>query len=180
MLDESQRKELLGVARRTLEVYLSTGRRPVVETSGDALLEPCGAFVTLRRADDGRLRGCIGTFESRDPLVDTVQRMAVSAATEDPRFAAVGADEVPELHLEISVLSPLRPGSAEEVEVGTHGIFVTRGWHRGVLLPQVATDHGWDRETFLRHTCIKAGLDPEAWRDPDTRIQLFTAEVFEE
>lgn len=177
-LNPDERAELLRIARRTLEEFLPHRRRPVVETASAALLERRGAFVTLH---SGRaLRGCIGTFEASDPLIDTVQRMAIAAATSDPRFPPLSADELDQVCLEISALSPLRRGNAEEVEVGRHGIYITRGIFRGVLLPQVATEHGWDRQLFLEHTCIKAGLPPDAWQDGETRIELFTAEVFGE
>jgi hypothetical protein len=178
LLSPEERTELLRAARRTLEEYLSSHRAPNIETASKSLLEPRGAFVTLHK---GRhLRGCIGTFEATDPLLDTVQRMAIAAATNDPRFPRVQADELPALHLEISALSPLRTASAEEIEVGVHGIYITRGFNRGVLLPQVATENNWDRETFLDHTCMKAGLHPGAWREPGTKIELFSAEVFGE
>jgi len=177
-LNEAERSELLAVARRTLELYLSSGKTPAIETAAAALLERCGAFVTLHRGP--HLRGCIGTFEARDTLIDTVQRMAVAAASSDPRFSAVKADELEGITLEISALTPLRPAGAEEIEVGTHGIFITRGYSRGVLLPQVATENGWDRETFLEHTCLKAGLPPDAWKEPGTKIEIFSAEVFSE
>lgn len=178
LLTPDQRQELLRVARRTLQLTLQTGKRPVIESESAALLQPAGAFVTLHRGE--QLRGCIGTFEAGAPLLDTVQRMAVAAAQSDPRFAPVRAEELDELTLEISVLSPLRPARAEEVEVGVHGVFITRGANRGVLLPQVAVEHGWDRETFLQHTCLKARLPPEAWQEPGTRIEVFSAQVFGE
>lgn len=177
-LTEEQRQELLRAARRTLEVFLSEGQSPIIETSSDALLQKRGAFVSLHKGP--ALRGCIGTFEASDPLLDTIQRMAVAAASTDPRFPKVNLEELGELTLEISVLSPLVETTPEEIEVGRHGIYITRGFHRGVLLPQVATDNGWDRDTFLEHTCLKAGLPPNAWKDPDARIERFSAEVFAE
>jgi len=177
-LTPEERAELLRAARRTIEEHLTSHRTPSIETTSQALLQPRGAFVTLHKGKS--LRGCIGTFEAADPLLDTVQRMAIAAATNDPRFPRVQADELPSLHLEISALTPLRQGSAEEVQVGVHGIYITRGFYRGVLLPQVATENNWDRETFLDHTCIKAGLHPGAWRESGTKIELFSAEVFGE
>lgn len=178
LLDDADQQQLLAVARRTLEAHLAREPRPLFDAPGAALLEPAGAFVTLRRS--GELRGCIGTFEAEQPLIDTVQRMAVAAASSDPRFERVQAHELDQLTLEISVLSPLREATADEVQVGRHGVYVTRGMRRGVLLPQVATEQGWDRETFLDHTCLKAGLPATAWRDDDVRIDLFTAEVLSE
>jgi AmmeMemoRadiSam system protein A len=177
-LTGEEQAELLRIARRTLEEYLSSRTKPVIETEMSGLFEKRGAFVTLHRGK--QLRGCIGTFEATDPLLDTIQRMAVAAATTDPRFPTVTADELPDLHIEISALTPLREAQGDEVEVGKHGVYITRGFRRGVLLPQVATENGWDRETFLAHTCIKAGLDRDAWKEPDTRIEVFTADVFAE
>lgn len=177
-LGPEERQELLRAARRTLQEYLVSGKTPVVDPASVRLLDRGGAFVTLHRGR--QLRGCIGTFEDSDTLLHTVQRMAVAAATTDPRFPPVTAEELAGLHIEISALSPLHESSADAVQVGVHGIYVTRGFRRGVLLPQVATENGWDRETFLAHTCLKAGLDPDAWRDGGTRIELFTAEVFGE
>lgn len=140
-----------------------------------------GAFVSLHRRRDGELRGCIGCFEGRGALAETVARMAVEAATRDPRFGPVRANELAGLTIEISVLSPMEDvADPTDVQVGRHGVVVSRGERRGVLLPQVATDHGLTREEFLKHTCLKAGLDPDAWRKPGTRIQVFTAEVFSE
>ena len=177
-LNAEERAALLALARHTLEVYLASGERPKLEAASGGFMEESGAFVTLHQGDD--LRGCIGSFIGEGPLQETVQNMAVAAATRDPRFPSVQADEVPGLTLEISVLSPLRHGTPEEVEVGVHGVYITRGRHRGVLLPQVASEHGWDRETFLDHTCLKAGLPPGTWRDAETHIELFTAQVFSE
>lgn len=177
-LSESEQQELLRAARRTLEVFIATRQRPSIETSANALLEPRGAFVTLHKGTG--LRGCIGTFEARDPLIDTVQRMAVAAATTDPRFPPVEAHELPELDIEVSALTPLAEADPEQIRVGVHGIYITRGAQRGVLLPQVATEHGWDRETFLEHTCLKAGLPPSTWKEAGTRIEIFSAEVFGE
>ena len=177
-LTNQERELLLQTARRTLEEHLRHGRKLATEAASPALQRPRGAFVTLRKA--GQLRGCIGTFEAEGPLLQTVQRMAVSAATSDPRFPTVRDDELAELELEISVLSPLQKVSAEEIMVGVHGVFITRGFHRGVLLPQVATENNWDRETFLDHTCIKAGLPSASWREPGVTIEAFSAEVFGE
>jgi AmmeMemoRadiSam system protein A len=138
---------------------------------------PGAAFVTLRVG--GELRGCIGTFEGREPLWDTVHDMAVAAATRDPRFPRLGTGDLDALGVDISVLAPARRVSdPAEIEVGRHGLEIRRGLRRGLLLPQVATDHGLDRETFLAETCRKAGLSPKAWREPDTEIWSFEAQVF--
>jgi AmmeMemoRadiSam system protein A len=178
MLSAEERHLLLQIARQTIEAQLTDRRPPKVDSGSARLFEAAGAFVTLHAGQ--QLRGCIGTFEAMDPLVTTVQRMAIAAATSDPRFPSVKAHELSKLRLEISVLSPLQPSLPEKIEVGVHGIYITQKHHRGVLLPQVATEYHWDRETFLQHTCLKAGLPPEAYKDPSTVIETFTAEVFGE
>ncbi|MBU4565054.1 MAG: AmmeMemoRadiSam system protein A [Desulfarculus sp.] len=138
-----------------------------------------GAFVTLHK--QGRLRGCIGNFISDEPLTELIQDMAVAAASQDPRFPPLGAAELDQVDLEISVLSPLkRISDVNEIKVGTHGIYMVSPRGRGVLLPQVATEYGWDRDTFLDQTCVKAGLRPGCWRDPDTEILIFSAQIFGE
>jgi len=175
-LDAAERKALLGIARRALEGYVREGKVPR-EAAGGKLAAPGAAFVTLTK--HGRLRGCIGYTKAVAPLCKVVQECAVAAATEDPRFPPVSQPEVPELRVEISVLTPLFPIRAEEVEVGRHGLMVTQGRMRGLLLPQVPVDQGWDRETFLDQTCAKAGLPASAWRHGAT-LQGFTAEVFGE
>jgi AmmeMemoRadiSam system protein A len=174
-----ERQMLLTLARRSIEHYLRDGSRIELPKAEGLLAEPCGAFVTLTRR--GTLRGCIGHLVGYAPLVETVREMAIAAATEDPRFRNVRPEELPELDIEISVLSPLRRvKDVAEIEVGTHGILIRQGRQQGVLLPQVATEYGWDRETFLAHTCLKAGLPTEAWKDPATSIEIFSAEVFGE
>ena len=177
-LDAEDRAELLRVARRTIAHHLETRQAPTFETGRPRLLEPAGAFVTLRIAT--RLRGCIGTFEVERPLLDVVSRMAVAAATSDPRFPALSPEELPQVVIEISVLGTRQAVNAEEVVVGQHGIHLQQGPYRGVLLPQVAVDNNWSREQFLSGTCRKAGLPADAWRSPDTRIEVFSAQVFEE
>lgn len=138
-----------------------------------------GAFVTLHKK--GQLRGCIGTFASSDSTLDTLQEMAAAASQRDPRFPALSAAELEDIDLEISLLTPLQElTDIATIEVGRHGLCISRGWQRGVLLPQVATENNWDRETFLQHTCRKAGLPPDAWRQADTRIETFAALVFGE
>jgi len=138
--------------------------------------EPAGAFVTLHR--DGQLRGCVGQVESPDPLVETIARAAVNAALHDPRFPAVGADEVGSLEIEISVLSPSAPIAPDEILLGRHGLLIVKGENRGLLLPQVATERRWSSQRFLEETCVKAGLPRDAWREPSTRVLAFAAEVF--
>lgn len=176
-LDEAQRNELLEIARGALEGYIVTGRIPSGVEARGKLAAPGAAFVTLTK--NGRLRGCIGYTEAVAPLFKVVQECAVAAATEDPRFPPVSPAELPSLRVEISVLTPMFPIRPEEVEVGRHGLLVAQGRMRGLLLPQVPVEWGWDRETFLDQTCVKAGLPPSAWRHGAT-LRAFTAEVFGE
>ncbi len=172
------RRFLLELARATIDARLS--KRPLPSPTPDSalLLETRGAFVTLKI--EGRLRGCIGHVIGVAPLWRAVRDNAVAAAFEDPRFPPLTPDELQQVGIEISVLTPLVRASAKEVVVGRHGILVERGAARGLLLPQVADEYGWDRETFLDHTCRKAGLEPGCWRQPDTTISIFSAEVFGE
>jgi AmmeMemoRadiSam system protein A len=139
------------------------------------LAEPRGAFTTLYR--DGELRGCVGYVLPVVPLYRTVAESAKAAALDDMRFNPVTPDEVPQLEVVLSILSPLTPVRPEQVEVGRHGLVVTLGLRRGLLLPQVPAEHGWDRETFLSQTCYKAGLPLDAWQHGAT-VEAFTAEVF--
>jgi len=178
-LTSEERAALLRIARTTIEARIRGDRAPDVEVDSDVLKERRGAFVTLHL--HGQLRGCIGYVEAYKPLHETVREMAEAAAFSDPRFPPVTEVEVPELEIEISVLSPLREiRDAEEIEVGVHGILLAQGHRQGLLLPQVATEYGWDRKTFLEHTCVKAGLPRNAWRDREVRIRVFSAEVFGE
>jgi len=176
-LDESQRKDLIGVARRALDGYIGAGKIPPEEGVQGKLAAHGAAFVTLTK--NGRLRGCIGYTEAVAPLFKVVQECTVAAATEDPRFPPVSPMELPSLRVEISVLTPLFPIRPEEVVVGRHGLMVAQGGMRGLLLPQVPVEWGWDRETFLDQVCVKAGLPPSAWRHGAT-LRAFTAEVFGE
>ncbi len=176
-LSEQDKKRLLRLARETVEAVARGLNPPVPESLSD--YEPFGVFVTIKRKT-GELRGCIGTFRQA-PLEVMVQESALSAAFQDPRFPPVTAEELDDLTYEISILSPLEPvSSVDEIEVGRHGLVVERGWHRGLLLPQVATEWHWDRETFLEQTCLKAGLPPDCYRDPATRVYRFEALVFGE
>jgi len=173
-LSRLERAVLLGVARAALRQYLGLGAPPEIPEAG-ALARPRGAFVTLRVG--GELRGCIGTFASKDGLARTVAEMAVAAATRDPRFPPLRAEELGELDVRISALGPMRPmGRPSEIAIGRDGVSVRRGWHRGTLLPSVAAESGWDAETFLARTCLKAGLPPDAWREPDAVVELYAAE----
>jgi len=178
-LDIEAQRELLALARNTLESFLATGKVPDYKPRRPELRQLAGAFVSLHCGDE--LRGCIGLIKPDGPLYRTVQRCAVSAASEDYRFEPVSPQELAGVTLEISVLSPLeRAKDLSGITVGKHGLYVVRGQSRGLLLPQVATDWEWDRETFLAQTCLKAGLDEDAWRDPATTIYQFQAQVFSE
>jgi AmmeMemoRadiSam system protein B/AmmeMemoRadiSam system protein A len=174
-----ERAALLSLARRSIEAELAGNWPPPIEFTSGTLQTECGAFVTLEKR--GQLRGCIGHVRAYKPLERTVMEMAVQAAFHDPRFPPVTADELPGLSIEISVMSPLSEvRDISEIEVGTHGLVIQDGSRSGLLLPQVATDYGWDRETFLEHTCAKAGLPPDAWKMEGVSILKFTAEVFGE
>jgi AmmeMemoRadiSam system protein A len=175
-LSAHQRAELLSIARRAIRQQVrGTGGHHVV--TSDAILQaPGAAFITLTH--QGKLRGCIGYVEAIKPLAEAVAHCAASAATGDPRFCPVTPEELSDLHLEISVLSPLRRiEDPREVQVGTHGLLISGEGRHGLLLPQVATEYRWDRETFLRQTCLKAGLPGDAWKR-GAKISVFTVDHF--
>jgi AmmeMemoRadiSam system protein A len=178
-LDALERQGLLRHAREAIAAHLC-GRKASLPPASGGLGAARGAFVTLRRRADGELRGCIGRIDADEPLVETVSAMAVAAAAHDSRFAPVSAGELDSLRIEISVLSKLAPIRPSEVEVGRHGLQVRGGGRRGVLLPQVPAERGWDREAYLGATCEKAGLPADAWRRDDVEIQAFRATVFRE
>lgn len=181
MLNERQRRQLLTLARESIARVLE-GRAPDYSASDfdDTLRQPAGAFVTLTSLDDD-LRGCIGSIAPVAPLFESVAKNAINAAFRDPRFYPLRPGELEQLKIEISVMGPIeRVTSIDDIEVGRDGLIITRGGNAGLLLPQVATDYGWDRETFLKQTCVKAGLPPDAWTSPATKIEKFSAEVFGE
>jgi AmmeMemoRadiSam system protein B/AmmeMemoRadiSam system protein A len=176
-LGEDERKALLEHARRTIECRLQGKPLPDLSPASAAMQEKRGAFVSLKK--QGRLRGCIGYIEARKPLAQTVGDMAVAAAFNDPRFPPLKREELADLDIEISVLTPLKKiDDINDIKVGKHGLYVVRGFYSGLLLPQVATEYRWDRLTFLQETCYKAGLPADAWRDEKTEIYTFSAEVF--
>ncbi|MFH1208395.1 MAG: AmmeMemoRadiSam system protein B [Candidatus Omnitrophota bacterium] len=179
-MTSQEKEELLKIARTTVESYVQTGKAPEFSPASANLKKPLGAFVTLR--ENGQLRGCIGRFDPAGPLYLIVQQMAISAASQDPRFKPVNTNELGRLEYEISVLSPLRKiGTADEIELGKHGVQVSKGFHHGVFLPQVAIETGWSKEEFLGELCSqKAGLPRDCWKDPDVNLEVFTAEVFSE
>lgn len=174
-LSDEDERLLLAIARRSIEEAVHGADPEYLQGVSGALLEHAGAFVTLRNR--GSLRGCIGHVEPNQPLARCVAECASSAALHDPRFAPVTSAEAPNLSIQISVLSPLFDIHPEEIEIGRHGLYVSSGLHRGLLLPQVAAEWNWDRERFLDETCVKAGLPADAWRR-GARIQGFTTWVF--
>jgi hypothetical protein len=178
ILDKDEQEFLLRVARQTLEDYLKTGKRPKTKVENAKLLEKRGAFVTLKV--DGHLRGCIGYPLPYKPLYETIIEMAIAAATQDYRFSPLTPEELPRTKIEISVLSLPKPiKDIREIEVGKHGIIVSKGLNKGLLLPQVPVEYDWDLETFLRHGCLKAGLDEDEWKK-NVEIEVFSAQVFSE
>ncbi len=182
MLNNSEKKELLLLARNTIEKYITSGiiLSPDTGKITPEMKKNFGAFVTLH--NNGRLRGCIGMITTEEPLYKTIIQMAIAAAAEDPRFEPVSADELKDIDIEVSVLSkPEKVNSIDEIELGKHGVIVKKGLRSGVFLPQVAAETGWDKKTFMEQLCAgKAGLEPDAYLKPGTEIFIFTADVFGE
>jgi AmmeMemoRadiSam system protein A len=177
MTNETDRRLLLQLARDTIAAHVNRLPPPAPELAG-VFARPGGAFVSIHRG--GNLRGCIGHIEANEAIGQVVARCAVAACSRDPRFPSVTAAELAEIEIELSLLGPLEPiTGADDIEIGTHGLVVEQGWRRGLLLPQVATEWNWDRETFLAHTCHKAGLPMDAWKK-DVKLWRFEAEVFGE
>jgi AmmeMemoRadiSam system protein A len=185
MLSPAEGKELLDIAwnsvRRTVQ---GKGPEPMAAQHASAdpdgmLSQPAGAFVSLYRR--GELRGCLGLIVSEAPLAETVSQLAGRTAVEDPRFPAVTPDELDDLRIEISVLSPLKEiSSIEEIRIGKHGLFIVAGMYRGLLLPQVAVKHHWNVTRFLEETCVKAGLPRDQWKHAETSMYIFSAEIIEQ
>lgn len=176
-LTEEEKKELLRIAKRSVESFVKTGKVPEFEVGSERLKEKRGAFVTLK--ENGRLRGCIGHLVANLPLYKVVSQMAISAAVKDPRFFPVTKEELDTLKYEISVLSPLRKiNSLKEIELGKHGVLAVARDHSGVLLPQVATENHLDLETFLDNLMLKAGLSPNYWKENSIDFYVFEVEVF--
>ncbi len=176
-LNAEEKALLHRIARDSIEAKLLGKKAPNLDHLPAGLKENRGAFVTLKK--HGELRGCIGRLAADRPLGEVVAETALAAAFQDPRFNPLRADESKDLEIEISVLTPFkRITSVDEIQVGKHGLLMRRGASSGLLLPQVATDYGWDRTTFLEHTCQKAGLPKDAWKDKATEIYTFSADVF--
>jgi AmmeMemoRadiSam system protein A len=177
-LSEEQKKFLLGLARQTIETKLRTDIILKAEVEDKMLLNKRGAFVTLKV--DGELRGCIGYPLPYKPLAEAVAGMAVAAATQDYRFQPLNEEDLTSLKIEISVLTlPRRIKDIREIEVGKHGIIISKGFNKGLLLPQVPLEYNWDLETYIRHGCMKAGLDEYEWKKK-VEIEVFEAQVFSE
>jgi AmmeMemoRadiSam system protein A len=184
VFERDDRRRLLAIARRALEARVRRQYEPALEQGGAletqrvALETQCGAFVSIHRGHE--LRGCLGRLGDDWPIARVVAHLGRVVADSDPRFAPVTAEDLDTLSIEISALSPEREvRSVQDIQIGRHGLIIEQGHRRGLLLPQVATEHGWDVETFLEHTCLKAGLPPDAWKH-DARILIFEAEVFGE
>ena len=176
-LTEDDKSTLHTIARTAIESRCLNKPLPDVPVNSHILKEKRGAFVTLH--NQGNLRGCIGYIRAQKPLHQTIKEMALAAAFQDSRFKPVTQDELNDLDIEISVLTPLvKISDVEEIAVGKHGIYIIQNSFSGLLLPQVATEQKWDRESFLKHTCTKAGLPEDAWKDKSTDIFIFSADIF--
>ena len=176
-LTAKEKDTLLDIAKKAIAAKVNNQDIPELTVDSEIIKEKRGAFVTLKK--HGHLRGCIGYIKAVKPLGETVQEMAVAAAFHDPRFPSLKQDEFKDLTFEISVLSPLkRIKDINEIEVGKHCLYIVREYKSGLLLPQVAVEYEWDRETFLKETCYKAGLSPQAWMDKETEIYIFSADYF--
>ncbi len=175
-MTSDERAALLAIAREAVAAVVRGAAPSDRDGLTPTLREPGAAFVTLHVNDE--LRGCIGHIQAHEPLWKSVRDMASAAADRDDRFTPIGISELEHLTLHISVLSPMRRARPEEVVVGTHGLYIRRGPASGLLLPQVPVEWGWDRPTFLRETCRKAGLPGDAFLDPEAELSVFTAEVF--
>lgn len=180
MFDRKHREILLKTARQTLEYFLAGKKLPDLKITDPSLLEKRGVFVTLKK--NGQLRGCIGMIIPHQPLIESVRSMAIESATKDPRFPAVSLKELKEIEIEISVLTtPTKVSGPDDIVLGRDGVIVRRGNRQGIFLPQVADETGWTKEKFLSALCShKAGLEPDAWKKPDTELFTFQAEVFSE
>ncbi len=178
-LNDEEKKFLLQLARKTIKNFLDGRVEKEEKYFSENLKTETGAFVTLHK--QGELRGCIGYVTGFKPLQEAVQDLAISAAFNDPRFPPLAKDEFERIDLEISVLTPLeRVSSISEIKIGRDGLMIKRPPYEGLLLPQVATEYDWDVQTFLEHTCRKAGLPPDAWKEENTEIWKFSAIIFSE
>ena len=176
-LNTHEQEVLLAIARQAIIQGVKNGQEYIEPREERALNQRNGCFVTIKQ--NGQLRGCIGNFQSELPLFKEVAQMAQASASKDPRFYPLKEQDLENISLEISVLTPLQKiETIDDIEIGKHGIYIEKSFYRGVLLPQVAVEHDWDRQTFLKQTCLKAGLPPEAWTADDADIYIFSAQVF--
>lgn len=179
LLNTSEQKTLLKIARKTLEKYVRNKVIPDYDIVDNRLKEKSGLFVTLKKNNE--LRGCIGILTPEKSIIDALIEMTISAATRDFRFPKVRPDELSDITIEVSILSPIKKiEDINEIEVGRHGLSLCNGIRCGVLLPQVAKENSWDRDKFLEMVSLKAGLHPSAWKDKNSEIYIFTAQVFSE
>ncbi|MFP4083206.1 MAG: AmmeMemoRadiSam system protein A [Candidatus Aminicenantes bacterium] len=177
LLDEAQQKFLLTLARKAIRQYLESGKTLRVKIEDERLKAKRGAFVTLKV--NHQLRGCIGYPLPHKPLYETIIEVAISAATQDFRFQPLTLEELSDTKIEISVLSLPKPvQDVKEIEIGKHGIMVSKGLNKGLLLPQVPEEWGWDLETYLGQGCLKAGLEQDEWKKEGCCIEIFSAQVF--
>jgi AmmeMemoRadiSam system protein A len=178
-LNEKQKKTLLDIARKTIQNTVLAKKLPEFKIEDPTLKAVYGAFVTIHK--NKNLRGCIGNVVGRGPLYRTVMQMAVEACMHDPRFNPVEPEELEEIDIEISVLSPFEKiDRIEDIRVGVHGLLIKQGFYQGLLLPQVATEYNWTKTEFLEHTCLKAGLGRSCYKDSKCEIYIFSATVFGE
>lgn len=176
-LSEDEKRQLIDIVKLAVESKMKSKNVPELKIYSEALKEKKGAFVTFRKKNE--LRGCIGYIEAVKPLFQVVQEMAIAAAFNDQRFLPLKRQELKDITIEISVLSPLvKIKDIEEIKVGIHGLYIKKDHHSGLLLPQVATSYGWDRLTFLEEVCFKAGLPSNAWKDSNANVYIFSAEIF--
>lgn len=176
---DDEKKILLQIARDSIKEEFGKAEVNLSREFSDSLKQKCGVFVTL--TIDGELRGCIGYIIGDKPLYELVYEVAKKSAFEDPRFYPLTEEEVDHIEIEISVLSPpKRINSIDEIKIGEHGLIIQKGPFHGLLLPQVATKYNWTVKEFLEHTCLKAGLSKNEWKDPQTKIEIFSAEIFSE
>ena len=170
---EQDKKELLKVSRQTLNDYLADFIEPHYETTSENLLKHLACFVTLTNKSTNELRGCRGETSANRPLIKSVIKMTISSAVDDPRFLPLVLQDVPDIKIEINVLSELEPITVENVEVGKHGLLIKKSFTAGLLLPQVPVHYGWDKTTYLQQLCKKAGLPKDEWQSPDIKLYGF-------
>lgn len=180
LLTQNQKEKVLEIAQKTLTQKIKEDKTYQPQAGDDQLKKEFGVFVTLRKGD--KLRGCIGSIVAREPLYLGVRDMAISAASQDPRFAPVSESELAEITIEVSVLSPLKKiDNPDEIILGKHGVLVKKGFQSGVFLPQVADETGWSKQEFMDNLCAhKAGLPSDCWQRGECDIFVFSAEVFSE